>query len=233
MTPLPILISREVVFVQEIPSSTPITSYMDTICRPLLTQNKIKYGDLRICLIELEYKAETSQTSLRYADSFPFDRLGGWRGVDFPWETMNEPSVDAVLKAMRRKRNWTPGSLTMVIFNISNSSLGFRHCIYYRAISTSADTLLTLILQALLNEIGGENGCILVGLCSSPIYYVHSWCSLFVRTDPGGRPAHSESSSSLTWPYFTFYCFQTGTAAFQGLARLSSCVVMYSSTVFN
>lgn len=164
-THLPILISREVVFVQEMPCSEPITSYMDTICRPILTQKKIKYEDLGIALIEC--KIEASQTMLRYADSFPFDQQRDWRGVDFPWETTNEPPVVGVLTTLRRKHgSWTPGSLTVVVFNIS--TLTFTEGIYYQTIG-SADSPLISILQASFYEIGGENGCILVGIDSNPI----------------------------------------------------------------
>jgi len=139
----PTITKLDIVFVQETPSRQPVTSYMDDICRPLLSQNRIKDEDLRIALIECKTAGE-SQSSLRFADLFPFDRLRGWRAVDFPWVTRDGSIVVAVLNALKRlgiRKSWTPGALTIVIFNIS--TFDFRPA-------------------TILNDIGGEDGCILI-----------------------------------------------------------------------
>ena len=116
------------IFIQETPSQQPVTSYMADICRPLLTQNRIKDEDLRISVIECKAAGE-SQSSFRYSNLLPFDRLRGWRAADFPWVREKGSVVVAALNTLRRVHEWTPGALTIVIFNIS--ALDFKPGMYY------------------------------------------------------------------------------------------------------
>ena len=127
--PSTILIYRDVVFVQETPSRQPITSYMDNICRPLLMQNRVKNEDLRIALIECK-TAGKSRSSMRFADLIPFGGLRDWRAVDFPWVTEDGSIVVATLNALKRiHKSWTPGALSVVIYNVS--TFDFRPGRYY------------------------------------------------------------------------------------------------------
>ena len=117
------------IFIQETPSRKPVTSYMDDICRPLLEQNKIKDKDLRIALFECKTAGE-SQSSIRYSSLSSLNDLRGWRADNINWETENGSMVVAALNTLKKKIKWTPGALSIVIFNIS-SVLDFKPSMYY------------------------------------------------------------------------------------------------------
>ena len=152
------------IFIQETPSHQPVTSYMDDICRPLLTQNKIRDEDLRIGVFECKTTGESQTSFFRYCDILPFDRVRGWRAVDFPWVKEKGSMVVAALNTLKRKQDWTPGALTVIIFNIS--TLDFKPSMYYQYICFPGLQLTLLIFEedTLLNDVGGKDGCILVGL---------------------------------------------------------------------
>ena len=121
------------IFIQEIPSPQPVTSYMNDICRPLLEQNKIKDEDLRIALFECTTDAsDESQSYIRYSSLSPFNDLRSWRADNIRWKTEYGSMVVAVLNTLKKKIKWTPGALSIVIFNMGPSSvLDFKPSTYY------------------------------------------------------------------------------------------------------
>ena len=118
------------IFIQETPNHKSVTSYMDDICRPLLRRNKIKNEDLHIALFEGIRTADESQSYIRHSDLFPFNDLRSWRADNKSWVLENGSMVVAALNTLKKKIKWTPGALSIVVFNIS-SALDFKPSMCY------------------------------------------------------------------------------------------------------